>query len=341
MTSRERVSAILSGRGADRTAFWTGNPHGDTLPIYLGALGLGSAEELFQYLGDDCRWIPADSAYRHPEGRPAFNPFEGMKTAFDCTTMEARQGRFAECESVAEVDAHEWPNPDYFDFTDLIDRIKAHPDKAVFTGMWTCFFHMVADYFGMENYFVRMYTHPEVVDAVTDHVVEFYAEANERFFSQLGDAADTFFLGNDFGTQLNLLISPELFKRFVLPGFRRNIEIGKKYGKKVILHSCGAIREVIPLLIDAGIDGLHPLQAKAVGMDAEFLAREFGGHIAFMGGVDTQHLLMYATPQEIKDEVRRLKDLLGPNYIVSPSHEAILPNVPVENVIAMSEAARE
>ncbi|MHB0997857.1 MAG: uroporphyrinogen decarboxylase family protein [Armatimonadota bacterium] len=341
MTSRERITKIFAKEPADRVGFWTGNPHGDTIPIYLSALGLRTVEELYTYLNDDCRWIPADAGYRHPEGRPYFDPICGIDGDFNCTTMVARPGRFAECESVAEVDAHEWPNPDYLDFTGVIDEIKKYPDKAVFTGMWTCFFHFVADYFGMENYFVKMYTHPEVVDAVTDHVVGFYAEANERFFKQLGDNADVFFLGNDFGTQLSLLLSPELFKRFVLPGFKKNIEIGKKYGKKVLLHSCGAISEVIPLLIDAGIDGLHPLQAKASGMDAEKLAREFGKDIAFVGGVDTQHLLIYATPSEIKDEVRRLKDLLGPNYIVSPSHEAILPNVPLENVIAMSEAAVE
>lgn len=341
MTSRERVLAILSGQAADRVAFWTGNPHRDTVPIYLGKLGLTSIEQFYSHLQDDCRWFPADAGYRHPEGKPMFDPIPGCDGAFDCTTMAAQPGRFAECTSVAEVHAHHWPNPDYLDFRDVIAQIRKHPDKAVFTGMWTCFFHVVADYFGMENYFAKMYTDPDVVDAVTDHVVGFYAEANERFFSQLGDAADTFFLGNDFGTQLSLLISPALFKRFVLPGFQTNINIAKRHGKKVILHSCGAIREVIPLLLDAGIDGLHPLQAKAAGMDAETLTREFGQRVAWVGGVDTQDLLMHDTPEQIITEVRRLKRLFGPRFIVSPSHEAILPNVPLDNVLAMAKAAHE
>lgn len=341
MTSRQRVLNILSGQAADRVAFWTGNPHRDTLPLYLGKLGLKSREELYLRLGDDCRWFPADAGWKHPEGKPMFSPIPDMCGAFDCTTMAAQPGRFAECTSVADVDAHEWPNPDYLDFSGVLADIRAHRDHAVFTGMWTCFYHVVADYFGMENYFTKMYTDPDVVDAVTEHVVGFYAAANERFFRELGDAADTFFLGNDFGTQLNLLISPTLFKRFVLPGFTRNIDIAKRYGKRVILHSCGAIREVIPLLLDAGIDGLHPLQAKAAGMDAETLAREFGQRVAWVGGVDTQDLLMHATPAQIRDEVRRLKTLFGPRFVVSPSHEAILPNVPLANVIAMSEAARE
>ena len=95
------------------------------------------------------------------------------------------------------------------------------------------------------------------------------------------------------------------------------------------------------MLIDAGVDALHPLQAKARDMDAASLSREYRSYLAFVGGIDTQDLLVNMKPHEIKDEVRRVKELLGPNYIVSPSHEAILPNIPLENVIAMAEAAKE
>ena len=122
---------------------------------------------------------------------------------------------------------------------------------------------------------------------------------------------------------------------------KRLIATAKRHGKKVILHSCGSIYRVIPLLIDAGIDGLHPLQACAYSMDAEFLGRSYRGSLAFIGGVDTQDLLIRMSPDQIKGEVRRLRRLLGSNYIVSPSHEAILPDVPFENVVAMAEAARE
>jgi uroporphyrinogen decarboxylase len=117
-------------------------------------------------------------------------------------------------------------------------------------------------------------------------------------------------------------------------------KIGRVFGK-VMVHSCGAVREIIPMLIEAGMDGLHPLQARAAGMDAVSLAREYQRDLVFIGGVDTQDLLVHATPGQVKDEVRRLRDLLGPSYIVSPSHEAILPDVPLANVIAMAEAARE
>jgi uroporphyrinogen decarboxylase len=172
-------------------------------------------------------------------------------------------------------------------------------------------------------------------------VCGFYHEANERFFSVAGRLVDGFFFGNDFGTQRDLICGPEHFDRFILPWFSRFIEQGHRHGYQVILHSCGAIFKVMERLIEAGVDCLHPLQAKAANMDAETLSRHFQGRIAFLGGIDTQDLLVNGSPEEVRADVRRVKRLLGPRLIVSPSHEAILPNVPPENVRAMAEAAIE
>jgi uroporphyrinogen decarboxylase len=336
MTSRERVLAILNHKNTGKPAYWTGNPHEDTYRKYFQELGIATAEELFLKLGDDCRWLPADGSYRHPNRRPIFD----YAKPHDQKTL-AEGGVFEDVETVAEIDAFAWPDPAYLDFSRVIARIKSFPDHAFMTGFWSPFYHELAGFFGMENYFVKMNTEPELVEAATGHMIDFLCEANDRFFAELGDAADIFFFGNDFGTQLDLMISPELFRKFVLPGTKRLIAVAKKHGKKVILHSCGSIHRAIPMLIDAGIDGLHPLQAKAAGMDAVSLAREYGRDLAFVGGVDTQELLFMGTPQQIKDEVRRLREVFGPNFIVSPSHEAILPHVPLANVIAMSEAAKE
>jgi len=109
----------------------------------------------------------------------------------------------------------------------------------------------------------------------------------------------------------------------------------------VILHSCGSIYRVIERLIEAGVDCLHPLQARASNMDAETLAREFKGRVAFLGGIDAQDIMPYGTPDEVRAEVHRVRDLLEPSLIVSPSHEAILPDVPPENVEALAQAAHE
>lgn len=334
MNSRERVKTIFAGEKADRCGFWLGMPHPDTWPLYLKHFNFTNEEQLRLYLQDDIRWICAEwNSYKHPEGKALFN-MRRVGIAGDAGPV------FADCEDVDEVEAQEWPNPDYLDFTDILATLKNAGDVYRASGMWCCFFHIAADMFGMENYFIKMHTNPDVVDAVTRHICEFYLKANERIFEQAGSEIDALFFGNDLGTQLDLLVSPQQLERFIMPYTRKFVEQGHAHGYQVMHHCCGAIHKIIPSFIDAGIDALHPLQAKAQNMDAETLARDFKGKIAFLGGIDTQDLLVNASPDQIRVDVRRVKDLLSPNLVVSPSHEALLPNVPIENVIAMAEEAR-
>lgn len=336
MTHRERIARIYAGQPADRPGFWLGNPHAETLPKCLAYWQVPDEEALRRAVEDDCRWYPAEwtAAYRHPEGRPIFDITLGVPK-----THHGQEGCFAHCEDVAAVEAHPWPDATYLDLAPLRERASVAADCWRWSGTWGCFFHVVADYFGMENYFVKMYTDPAVVHAVTRHVVDFYLAANRRVFTEAGDLVDAYFFGNDFGTQQGLLISPDKFKEFVLPYFTELIALARAFGKPTQLHSCGAIAEVIPWLIDAGMDALHPLQALAQGMDAATLAREYRGRLVFVGGVDTQDLLWRGTPQQIRDEVARLRDLFGERWIISPSHEAILPEVPMENIAALARAA--
>ena len=147
------------------------------------------------------------------------------------------------------------------------------------------------------------------------------------------------FFGNDFGTQLDLFVSPEHFRKFVLPSVKRLIAVGKKYHKKIMLHSCGSIYRVIPDLIDAGVDIIHPIQAKAAGMSAAELA-QYKNDLAFVGGIDAQGLFVNGSPKDIKEEVKRVREILDPSIVISPSHEEILPNVPAANIKAMAEEAK-
>lgn len=284
-------------------------------------------------IGDDIVWIRPQSSpdvYQDPSGRKLFD------SGLDRT--KHAQPPLATCETVSQVEDFPWPNPDFLNFDSCLADLHKTGDVYRMGGFWTCFFHNVSDLFGMEEYLVKMYTNPKIVEAVTDKVCEFYYEANERFFKAAGDRLDGFFFGNDFGTQTSLICGPDQFDQFIMPWLRRFTEQGHRHGYQVILHSCGSIHSVIPRLIAAGVDCLHPLQSLAANMDAETLARDFKGKIAFMGGIDTQELLTNGTPEQVKDEVRRVMRILGPNLIVSPSHEAILPNVPPENVEAMAKA---
>ncbi len=337
MSSRERIRTIIGGRAADRCGWWLGNPFPETWPIYHAYFGTNSEEGLHARLGSDLRWICPQffaSHYRPPDGRALF----GLPTT---KTSHGQAGPLADCETVADVERHPWPDPDHLNFDECLAALRQAGDHYRASGMWTCFYHNLMDLFGMEQYMMKMYTHPAVVHAVTDHVCSFYYEANERFFALAGDLVDGFFFGNDFGTQRGLICGPKQFDEFIMPWFQRFTDQAHRHGYQVILHSCGSIHQVIDRLIDAGVECLHPLQARAAKMDAETLARDFKGRIAFMGGIDTQDLLVHGTPAQIQAEVRRVKDLLGPGLIVSPSHEALLPNVPPANAEAMAQAARE
>ena len=337
MTSRERIRRIIAGEKADRCGFWLGNPHEQTLPIYHKYFGTSTLEELQREVGDDFRWITPlyiESTYRHPEGKGLFDLWK-----YKASLGEA--GPLAGCESIGEVSSYDWPSLEYLDLRECVGVLRGAGEYYRASGFWTPFFHDVMDLFGMEAYMTKMYTHPEVVHAATNRVCQFYYDANEQLYEEAGDLIDAFFFGNDFGTQRDLILAPELFHEFVYPWFCKFTEQAHRHGYQVILHSCGSIYRVIDRLIDAGVQCLHPIQAKAYRMDAETLARDFKGRIAFLGGIDTQDLLVNGGPEEVKDEVRRVKNLLGPRLIVSPSHEALLPNVPPANVVAMAEAALE
>jgi len=335
MNSRERIHAIIAGRSADRCGFWLGNPHADTWPIYHRYFGTDTEESLHRKLGSDLRWIsPEWTAYQHPEGKALFDL--GIQK-----THHGQAGPFAHCEDVREVETYEWPTLDYLDFSRTLIALEQAGDVYRASGFWTPFYHVLMELFGMENYMVKMYTHPDVVHAVTDRVCTFYYEANARFYARAGRLIDALFFGNDFGTQLDIICGPKQFDEFILPWFRKFTDQAHRHGYQVILHSCGSIYKVIDRLIDAGVDCLHPLQARARNMDAETLARHFKGRIAFMGGIDTQDLLVNATPEQVRTEVRRVRDLLGPCFIISPSHEALLPNVSPQNVEAIVQVAQE
>lgn len=333
MTSRERIRTIISGKAADRCGLWLGNPHSDSWPVLHAYFGTKTQEELRRKLNDDFRWI-CPWNYRDPRGYKLFD--FGIKK-----TSHGQAGPLAHCEDPAEIEDFPWPNPDYMDYSGVLESLRNAGDVYRASGLWTCFYHNVMDLFGMEDYMVKMYTHPQVVQAVTDRVCKFYYEANERFFAAAGDLVDGFFFGNDFGTQLDLICGPAQFDQFIMPWFERFTKQAHSHGYQAILHSCGAIFKVVDRLIDARVDCLHPLQALAANMDAETLAINFKGRIAFMGGIDTQQLLVHGTPEDIKADVRRVKSLLGPCLIVSPSHEALLPNVPPQNLEAMAQAALE
>lgn len=337
MTPRERITAIIAGAPADRTGFWLGQPTDEAWQRLHAHCGTSDNEALRRQLGCDLRHVWASSYFDDEAGGGQRQPWAFLKE--NKGACHAAVGPLAGLEDPEQLEALPWPDADDYDFSRAIETLRGVGPYYRASGLWTCFYHDLMDAFGMEEYLVAMYEKPELVEAATDRICGFYFAANERFLDAAGDEIDGLFIGNDFGTQLDTICAPEQFDRFILPWFKRFADLAHAHGKQFLLHSCGSIARVIDRLVEAGTDCLHPLQAKAAGMAAEDLARDWGGRVAFMGGLDTQDLLPRATPAEIEAEVVRLQKVLGPRVIISPSHEALLADVPPENVVAMAQAA--
>ena len=145
-------------------------------------------------------------------------------------------------------------------------------------------------------------------------------------------------IGNDFGSQAGLIVSPDLLRRFVFPGTKKLIDQAHSWGVKVIHHSCGSILKIIPDLIELGVDVIHPIQALASNMEPQRLHDDFGDTVAFCGGVDAQNLLVNGTEEQVRKKIYELRTIFPTGLIISPSHEAILPDIPPANIEALFRA---
>jgi uroporphyrinogen decarboxylase len=188
-----------------------------------------------------------------------------------------------------------------------------------------------------------MHDAPEIVDAVMGYVLDYYFEVNERILATAAELIDVFFIGNDFGSQAGPLISPAMFRRFILPHLQRLTGLAHDHGLKVMMHCCGSFTPLMPLMIEAGIDGLQALQPSTPDMMPAALKSRFGAKLLFNGCIDSHHVLIAGTPELVRDRTREVLEIMKPGggYVVSASHDYILEETPVDNVLAMFDAARE
>ncbi|MCX7872513.1 MAG: hypothetical protein N2487_04435 [Verrucomicrobiae bacterium] len=199
---------------------------------------------------------------------------------------------------------------------------------------------------GFENFFCDMIERPSFAEVLLDTICDIKMRYWEKALKTVGENVMIVSEADDLATQNRCLISKSMYRRFLKPRHARLFNHIKKSAKvpvKIFYHSCGAVKDLIPDLIEAGIDILNPVQVSAVGMDTRELKRLFGKDIVFYGGgVDTQWILPRGTPQQVKDEVkRRIEDLApGGGFIFATVHN-IQADVPPQNIVAMWEAVRE
>ena len=343
MTHRERFFKTIAGEAVDRPASWLGLPVPSALPKLFAHFGVDSIDELKRKIDDDVYPIPV------PYHNPPTNDI-GCSLAFakggeggaqDERTLTA-PGFFEDMTDPALIDTFPWPDPEeHIDFNEARRLAMEAPEDSARMGiMWAAHFQDACSAFGMENALLTMMIAPEMFRAVIDRITDFYIRCGEIFYEATKGYLDAVLIGNDFGSQNGLLVSPEELREYVFPGTKRLVDQAKSYGLKVVHHSCGAIHPIVEDLFDLGIDVIHPIQAKARDMQAEKLKADFAGKGCFFGGVDAQHLLVNGTPEEVEADVKRLKEIFPTGLILSPSHEAILPDINPANIEALFKAIK-
>ena len=346
LSSRERFFCTAERREVDRPAVWLGLPAEEALPGLFAYFDVSSVDELRRKLGDDI--YPIELPYHSPTSNAIYAAFdfakrnaEGRDVVKDRTLTAP--GFFEDYDDPEDVRRFDWPEPEKYIDPEECRKIvgDAPEDKAVVGVIWSAHFQDVCAAFGMETALMNMITNPGIFAAVSEKIEDFYLRANRIFYEATAGRLDAVLIGNDLGSQTGLMLSPELIREYVLPGTKKFVDQAKSYGLKVIHHSCGAVFDIIPDLISLGIDVIHPIQALAANMEAERLKETFEGKVSFCGGVDAQELLVNGTPDEVFATVRRLKRLFPTGLIISPSHEAILPDIRPENVEALFNGSKE
>jgi uroporphyrinogen decarboxylase len=197
---------------------------------------------------------------------------------------------------------------------------------------------------GLERWFIDMLENPAFCEALLDQTLKYWLDFATGFMQTLGDLVDIVMIGDDLAGQKGPLFSPRFYRSVVKPRQKKLVQHIKSLTKaKIWYHTCGSCAAYIPDLIDNGADILNPIQISAANMDPQWLKKEFGSKIVFWGGgIDAQHVLPYATPEEVNAHVKKNIEIFKPGggYVFNNVHN-IQYGVPAENIVALFDTAYE
>lgn len=239
-------------------------------------------------------------------------------------------------QTISDLNKYDWPDPHYYNFEQLAQKAKQFDKKYAIRGPgWRPLFIRALDLFSLETALINMVANPILFEAVLERIFEFTYKHCEKYIEIMGEDLDIMYFGDDFATQRGMMISPDLWRKYLKPRYAKLMELGKRNRKYIWFHSCGNILDVLDDLIDIGMDVWETVQLHTLPVPPEKLKKDYGKHITFFGGISTQ-TLPFNSPSQIKKEVRECIDILGENggYICGPDHH-IKPDVPPENTIAL------
>lgn len=241
------------------------------------------------------------------------------------------------CLHKSDLSAYQFPDPAAaYRFEELANWTAANADHFTFIvvgDLWERATFMR----GMEAILLDLALNRRFVEELLRGLTDYILQTMEILFSRF--TFDGVFVSDDYGTQRGMLMSPAHWRQLIKPRLTEIYDLAKKHDKTILHHSCGDIRPIIGDMIDIGMDVLHPIQPEA--MDVVQLKREFGSQLTFCGGIRTQDLLPYGTPQQVRDEVKYLKDVLGEGggYILEPGI-TLQDDVPMANALALIDEAQ-
>jgi uroporphyrinogen decarboxylase len=348
MTSRERARAAVTFSNPDRipAAFEAVSTVQDALMKRYGFTEYGQLLDRF-----NVDIAPVGPAYIGPElpsrtdaqGNTVIKSWWGSETTMHWTGREyngiTTHFPLAGVESIADLDRYSFPDPDWFDYESVKRQCAKYPGRAIIMGHEGPF-QIATSLMPMEEMFILMVEDPELIKTMLRRMVDFELEYYERILIAADGQIDFLRPHDDYGTQISLLFSVDMWREFFKDNTKKLVSLAHRYGAFYQQHSCGCVEQIIPELIDCGVDVLEPLQ-KVKGLEPEHLYETYGGKIAFHGGIDTQGLLPSGTPDEVTAEVEHYKKALnhGGGYILMSS-QAFEGDVPPENIEAIYSAQR-
>jgi len=348
ITSKERVLAGAEHRVTDRVPI-TFDAEKEVYEALYDHFGDRSRENLFDRLHCDT-WMVLPGNYFYLGGQEGWK----VKTSiwgYRTTLTEYSGGTYEELthsplageDDQARIDRHPWPSPSVLDFSLFARQVDAHRERAIIAASsWGAYF--IASFVrGMENLMMDFAINRPYAEKLIATVAERVLAMLEAMLNTAGEGIDIVYMADDYCSQRGPLFGPDDFRHFVAPYLKRVVEEAHRRDKKFLLHVCGGVRPLLPMIIDCGVDMIEPIQVRSEGMDPAALKRDFGRHICFYGGVDLQHVLCRATPEGVAEEVRRLIDVLGEGggYVLGPGHTYIQVDAPIENILSMYRTAHD
>ena len=242
-------------------------------------------------------------------------------------------------ENWEDYEKYEFPDPyapGYLDYAEGL--VKEYGKQYIVTSYhFCCLFERAYILRGFENVLMDFYEEEELLTSLLDRITDFHVELAKRYISIGVNCGRTV---DDYGSQTGMIMSPDMWRRFIKPRLARIHAVYRNAGLPIIHHSCGNIMPIIEDLIEIGVSVLNPVQPNV--MDLEKLSRDYGDRLTFFGGICNQKVLPFLSPEEIDENVRQVRNTLGAHgrYVISPSN-GIGPDVPMENVEAYFQAARK